>query len=370
MAINLASKASPKVLERFTQKSVVDGLFSKEYEWNGVNQVRVYSVNTLPLQDYDKTTVNGASRFGNLTEVADTYQEMSITKDKAFNGSIDKGNNTQQLQIKAAGRVLKRQTDEVLIPYRDKHDLKAIANGAGLMKVESNALTKSTIVEAIHTAAAAMSNELVPEDGRVLYIGQTLAIKLKLADEVLKLFQNTAEKAVVNGELGMLANLHVRIIPDSYLPKGVQFMIVKQNVAVSPTKIETMRVLNNQYIVDGAIVQGRLLHDCFVLGNRSNGIYVYTNGNSTAAYPNVVVNATTNVATVTATSDSNLSAYYTLDGSDPKTSSSKTSLTLTGNATTHTATGTVSDVPAGAKIRVYTYANNSLNSGVAYAVNE
>lgn len=358
MSINLASKASPKVLERFKLKSVVDGLFSNEYDWTGVHTVRVYSVNTLPLQDYDKTLVNGASRFGNLTEVADTYQEMSVEKDKSFNGVIDKGNNTQQLQIKAAGKVLKRQTDEVLIPYRDMYDLNALAQGAGLMKVDSTALSKNTIVEALMAASAEMSNRLVPMEGRVVYIGETLAIKLKLSDEILKLYGKTAEKVVVNGELGKVAGMHLRVVPDVYMPKGVVFMIVKKNVAVSPTKIETMRVLNNQYIADGAIVQGRLLHDCFVLGGRSDGIFVYSN--NCAHAPSVVI--ANNNATITATNATKV--YYTLDGSDPKTSSERQEATVASN------TATVQNIPKGATLRVYSTRAGYLNSGVVNTVNQ
>lgn len=357
MSINLASKASPKVLERFKIKSVVDGLFSSEYDWTGVHTVRVYSVNTLPLQDYDKTKVDGTSRFGALTEVADTYQEMSIEKDKAFNGVIDKGNNTQQLQIKAAGRVLKRQTDEVLIPYRDMYDLNALANGAGIMKYDTTALTKNTIVEALMAASAEMSNRLVPMEGRVIYIGETLAIKLKLSDEVLKLYSNTAEKAIVNGELGKIAGMHLRVVPDVYMPKGAVFMIVKKNCAVSPTKIETMRVLNNQYIADGAIVQGRLLHDCIVLGNRCDGIFVYSN--TCDHQPKVTI--ASNKATITATGATKV--YYTLDGTDPKTSSSKQEATVSSGS------ATVSDIPSGATIRVYATKTGSLNSGVVNATN-
>ena len=102
MAINLASKASPKVVERFKVGSMTEGLFTNDYEWTGVATVRVYSVDTLPLNDYDKTKVDGTSRFGALTEVGDTIQEMTVKDDKSFNGIIDKGNDTAQLQIKAA----------------------------------------------------------------------------------------------------------------------------------------------------------------------------------------------------------------------------------------------------------------------------
>ena len=101
MAINLAKRASDKVVERFRLGSCTEGIFSTRYKWTGVATVQVYSVDRLPLQDYDRAKEDG-SRFGKLTELGDTVQELTVSDDKAFNGSIDKGNNTSQLMIKAA----------------------------------------------------------------------------------------------------------------------------------------------------------------------------------------------------------------------------------------------------------------------------
>lgn len=271
MAINLASKASPKVVERFKLASCTEGIFSSQYDWTGVATVKVYTVDTLPLNNYNKTTTTG-SRFGNLTEVGDTVQEMTVTDDKAFNGAIDKGNNTAQLQIKAASKILRMQTDEVIIPYVDKYRLGKLAAGAGTVK-NSVALTKTNAIDTILNAGAAMSNLLVPKMGRVLYIGETEAIKIKLADQVVGV-DKLAEKTIVNGVIGTIDGMQVRIVPDSYMPENAVFMIVTKNCACAPKKIETYRILDQHPDIDGHVVQGRLLHDCFVFETKKNGIYL------------------------------------------------------------------------------------------------
>lgn len=271
MAINLASKASPKVVERFKMASCTEGIFSSEYDWTGVATVKVYTVDTLPLNTYNKSDTTG-SRFGTLTEVGDTVQEMTVTDDKSFNGAIDKGNNTAQLQIKAASKILRRQTDEVIIPYVDKYRLGKLAAGAGTVK-NSVALTKTNALDTILTAGAAMSNLLVPKSGRVLYIGETEAIKIKLADQVVGV-DKLAEKVIVNGVIGTIDGMQVRIVPDSYMPENAVFMIVTKNCACAPKKIETYRILDQHPDIDGHVVQGRLLHDCFVFETKKNGIYL------------------------------------------------------------------------------------------------
>lgn len=270
MAINLAKKASDKVCERFKLESVTEGIFSERYKWTGVASVQVYTVDNLPLQDYDKTKMSG-SRFGDLTEVGDTMQEMTVSDDKSFNGSIDKGNNTSQLMIKSASTILKRTTDEVIIPYVDKYRLGKLALGAGL-KGYSVSLTKANVLETIFGAGAEMSNALVPKKDRVIYIGETEAMKLKLSDQVTGV-DGIAEKAIVNGVCGTIDGAQVRIVPDDYMPENVVFMIIKKGCACAPKKIETYRIIEQDKDIDGAIVQGRFLHDCFVLDTMKNGIY-------------------------------------------------------------------------------------------------
>lgn len=272
MAINLAAKASDKVVERFKIGSCTEGLFTNKYKWTGVATVQVYSVDTLPLQDYDRTLTAG-SRFGALTEVGDTMQEMTVTDDKSFNGSIDKGNNTSQLMIKSASSILRRQTDEVLIPYVDKYRLNKLAAGAGLTYDMEEAFSKTTAIDHIMTAGIMMDNALVPKSNRVLYIGATAAKSVKLADEVIGT-DKLAVKSIVNGTCGTVDDTQVRIVPDTYMPTGVLFMIVRKGVAVAPKKIETFRIIEQDKDIDGAIVQGRMLHDCFVLDTLRKGICV------------------------------------------------------------------------------------------------
>lgn len=277
-AINLATKASERVVERFKLGSCTEGLFTNEYSWKGVRTVEVRSIDNLPLNDYNAVLTDGTSRFGTLYEVGDTVQTMTVSQDKSFNGIIDKANNTSVLMTKAAGKILRRETDEVLIPYVDKYRLQALYNQAGMgYFMGSTALTSSNIIEHIMKANAAMSNELVPDTGRVLYMGYTMAVNLKLASQVVGI-DKLGEQAIVNGVMGKVDKCQVRLVPDTYMPSGAFFMIVKTGVSCAPKKIETFRILDNVHIVDGSVVQGRLMHDCFVLNAKSAGVLVCAAG--------------------------------------------------------------------------------------------
>lgn len=284
---HFATKASPKVQEAFYKESLTEGIFSQEYDWTGVATVRIYSVDDLPMQDYDWDATSG-SRFGSLTELGDTVQELTVNQDKSFNGSIDKRNNTSELMIKAAGKVLARQTRNVIIPMVDKYRLAALAagngvtgfGGAGGGTIKYNvSLTKTNALETIMTHNSEMNDLLVPQKNRVLFIKESEFIKCKLADQIVgteATLQDVAKNIVVNGEFGKLDGLHIVPVPSSYMPQGVLYMIVAKNCAVSPKKIETMRILQDHPDIDGHVVQGRMLYDCFVLAKKANGILVAT----------------------------------------------------------------------------------------------
>ena len=239
------------------------------------------------MQDYDWDATSG-SRFGSLTELGDTIQELTVNQDKSFNGAIDKRNNTSELMIKAAGKVLARQTRNVIVPMVDQYRLAAIAAGNGVTGfggagggfIKYNiSLTKSNIIETIMTHNAELNNALVPTKNRVLFIKESEFIKCKLADQIVgteATLQEVAKNVIVNGEFGRLDALHIVPVPDSYMPDGVLYMIVTKGCCVSPKKIETMRVIADHPDIDGHVVQGRMLYDCFVLAKKANGILVAT----------------------------------------------------------------------------------------------
>lgn len=272
--INLAKAASPKVVERFKLESVVDGIFSHDYSWKGVRTVEVRSIDTVPLQDYNETKTDGTSRYGNMYEVGDTVQEMTVVPHKSIWGTIDKSNNDSVLQTKSAGRFLKRETDEVIIPYVDKFCLTRLAEKAGLGHfMGSTTLDYTNIVKQIFLANAKMSNAKVPKKGRVLYMGETLAVELKLSTQVIGI-DKLGEKAIVNGVMGKISDCQVRLVPDDYLPTGVHFMIVKTGCACAPKKINDFRILDGGWMINGKMVVGDLLHDCFVFNAKRQGILV------------------------------------------------------------------------------------------------
>ena len=279
MAINLITKVEPKVMERLYKESVTQGLFSKQFTFQGVRGIEVLSVDTVPLTKYDRETAIG-QRFGEVTELGDTKVAYNMEDEVKYNIGFDKAVNTDQYNIKTASSIISRQDREIVVPYRDKYRLQKLAEGAGLKKFNlSNELKRTSILETLFKARAELANNYAPMNKQVLYIGETNAIEMKLADQVIG-NDKIAETPIVNGTIGKLAGFQLRIVPDVYMPEGCAFLIVTKGSAWAPVKVKTSRVITDPEGFDGTLVQYHEYHDCFVNDARKNTIYA---GFTTAA---------------------------------------------------------------------------------------
>ena len=273
MAINLATKYSKKVADKFYIDSVILGKTSNEYDWDGVKTINVHTITTVAPGDY---TREGTSRYGTPTEVQDTMQTLTITQDKSVALTVDKGNNKQQNMIKNAGKVMNAELREQFIPMFDKYALAAWAGASGVQTGVDSSLTKSNIVEAIGKGIAAFVNKKVPLTNVYVAIGASQYAKLVNAPEFLNV-DKLAEKALENGVVGKVRRASIVEVPDDYLPSGVNFLMWKKECVLAPTQIKDMKIHEDAPGISGALLEVRWLYDAFVLNAKADGIYVSKN---------------------------------------------------------------------------------------------
>ena len=228
------------------------------------------------MTDY---TRSGTSRFGSLEELGDTVQELSLGKDRAFTYSIDKGNASEQYNVKQANSTLKREIDEVVTPEIDTYRLTQWAAGHGLsagfsvLSKVDGALDKDTIVEAIFTANATMSDNKVPMNNRVLFIPEMTYVKFRLADVVMGADGIAAEN-IRRRYKGTIDGVDVVTVPGSMFPTGMNFILKHKNATVDAMKLKTYNIHKDPVGVDGDVVEGRIIYDSFVLDSKCKGVYV------------------------------------------------------------------------------------------------
>ena len=268
MAVNLAQKYSPVVDERFTIGTVTNVAFNRDYDWVGVKTVHVYSVSTVPQVNYQRT---GANRYGTPTELQDTTQELTLTQDRAFTFTIDRGNDIDQMNVKGAARALRRQLDEISIPELDTYRIAQLSANAG--HIETAPATTANAYTLFLAAQEYMGNNKVPAAGRIAYLSYGYFNLLKLDQNFVK--QGDMSQAMLTtGVMGMVDGIPLIPVPASYLPVNTQFILVHPVAATSPVKLVEMQIHVNPPGISGNLVEGRIYHDTFVLANKKNAVYV------------------------------------------------------------------------------------------------
>ena len=268
MAINLASKYSSKVDERFKLSSLTQSAVNQDYDWVGVKTVNVYSIDIVALGNYTRT---GSNRYGTPNELGDSVQELTLSQDKGFTFTIDKGNESEQAGAKNAGVALRREIDEEVIPAIDIYRLSAICAGAGNVG-NSQTITKDNAYETFLTANSVLTDNKVPLTGRIAFVKASVYKFLKLDSSFIKA-SDMAQGMLITGQVGQVDGVAIIVVPGSYLPADVNFVITHRVATVAPNKLEEYKLHMDPPGISGALVEGRIIHDAFVLKNKEKAIY-------------------------------------------------------------------------------------------------
>lgn len=276
MAQNYAAAYQKTIDEVFSLASKTTGIINKGITLNylGVNAVSIYGIGTVAEGNYVRS---GSNRFGALAELDTTKQTFTLSQDKSFTYSIDRGNYEDSMMVTEAGSTLKRQIAKVCVPNTDIYRLTtleayAVANSqtatnTGTTTTSSTAFTKILDMQGI------LDNLFVPEEGRVLFVTPQVLSFLKLDANFTKASDIVAKK-LISGQQGEVDGVAVVKVPVSYVPSKTEYILVHEEVLVAPHKFDTYRILKEVQGVDGWVVEGRRYYDAFVPTNRGKALVV------------------------------------------------------------------------------------------------
>lgn len=326
MAVNLATKYAKELAQAFNQKSVVDGVACKDYEFTGVKNLKVYTAVSQELNDYKRT---GLNRYGEPKEAQDTVQDMIVEKDRSFSITIDKGNNSEQMGAKEASKILAIEMNEQAIPEMDRYALRKFIDYAGTVHEVSEEPNEDNIVKMISDAMVHMGNKKVPAEGRYIFIGWSYFGILRLSKQFIGV-ESLAKEALVKGAVGTFMGAQVVTVPDDYLMKNgkkAYFLIVYKNSVLQPKKVQDYFIKENPAGINGALIEGRFIYDAFVIGAKCAGVYAAVEKGCVQKAPTFAANG----ANLTVTSSGAAKIRVTLDGSDPRFSDSAVETTSGGS---------------------------------------
>ena len=270
--INLAQKYERKVDEAFKKASFTAPLVNNDYNFDGVDTIKIYRIPTVSLNDY---TRSGTSRYGSPDELQDEVDTYKLSTDKAFTFTIDKGNNQDQLNVKDAGRALKREIDQVIVPAQDKQVIAKIANAAVLNnQVGTGAISKSNAYEKFLDGQEVLDNKLVPTEGRVALVNTSFYKAIKLDSSFTKT-GDMATKLSYKGLVGEIDGVPVIKVPSSYMPSNCEFIITHPIATINPKKLTDYKIHRDPPGINGNLIEGRVRYDTFVLEGKKDAIYAH-----------------------------------------------------------------------------------------------
>lgn len=283
--VNYASVYAKAIDERFKHKSRVEPALNKDFQFEGVNSVTVLSIDTVPLENYQPS---GFNRFGDLKELGNGEQTLTIKQDKSFTFAIDRRSALSTNGMVAA-TALKRELDEVVVPSYDKYVLQKLydaangynpTSGVGANVITpSAAVTKDTAFHEFMQIQDVMENANVPVENITVFMDTRYYTMLKESGFVLD--SENGMNIHHSGNLGDVDGAKVIRIPTGYMPKdtngnslNVLAIAIASNLVIAPKKLEYYKMHVDPVGVNGWVVEGRVIYDCFVLNNKLPAIYV------------------------------------------------------------------------------------------------
>lgn len=270
MAMNLASKFSNKVDERFTAESYAHLVLGNAYDFNGVKTVSVYGVPTVAMTDYNRLA---SDRYGTPVDLQASVQHMTLSKDRGFTFVIDRGDLVQSQYVLEANKALSRQINEQWIPEYDTHVFSTLAAKASAMgNLSTTKPTKSNAYELFAAGQEHLGNHMAPDTGRVAICSYGYA-SLLMQDNAFVRYGDSSQKMLKTGIIGEIDGVTVKRVPSGRLPNGCSCILTHPYAAIGPKQLYEYKIHDNPPGVSGYKVEGRMIYDCFVLDNKVNGIY-------------------------------------------------------------------------------------------------
>lgn len=274
MSLTLSSAHLAVLDENFTLPSKTSELDNKDIkvDFEGRNAVTIRNWDVVDEVDYVR---DGVDRFGTLNELGGGTQTLTLSQDKGATWSIDTGNYKDTDMTADASSTIDRQIREVAVPNVDIYNLAVIhAYAVANSQVTTNTLSSSDAYSDFLVQTALLTDAKVPEEGRVVYMTESIYNLLRLDTNFTKACDD-AYRDLKTGVRTMINGVKVIVVPTSYLPANTGFLFTHAKAHKSVSKIEMARVLTEQRGIDGSVCEYRRYHDFFVLNNKGTAIRLH-----------------------------------------------------------------------------------------------
>ena len=275
MAVNLASKFEKKTSEALSAGRKTKMVTNQNWSWDGVNAINVYTLTDPTMGNYDVN--GGAARYGNATEVEDTVQTFTLSRDRAWTKTIDKSNYQDSMMVRKPGKYLAQATKNVTIPEIDTYIIAALVTAGDAASRDDIATDAATTAANAYTnfllINADISDKECPVEGRVALL--TPAYVNMLKQSTLLDSSDLSYKDKKSGVMGTIDGVKLVEVPSARFPANTDLVITHPSVCVAPEKLVDYTLHKNPVGVSGDVLEYRHRYDAFIDTNRVNCIGIH-----------------------------------------------------------------------------------------------
>jgi hypothetical protein len=284
VGINLASRFQDKTSDLLKAKKKSTRFTNNDWEWDGVNAIIVTTLTDPTIVDYNAN--GGANRYGNPTEVEDTQQTWTLTRDRAWTKTMDKKNQQDAMMLRKPGKYLAQVTKNKMVPEIDAYIFQVIATAGALAGTTTGGVVgdrDDIVSDAATSASNAYSNFLsitanmrdleCTEEG--LVAGMTAAYYNFLKQSGYIVASEKSAGKLESGDLGEVDGVGLITVPSSRMPStsgAIDLIIAHPSATVAPEKLVDYTLHKNPPGISGDLLEYRHRYDGFVDANKLQNI--------------------------------------------------------------------------------------------------
>jgi hypothetical protein len=253
----------------------------------GANVVKVMKLDMVGLGNYSRT---GGYPAGDL---AATWETLTLATERGRAFSLDRMDNEEMLGL-VLGNLIREWMRLYVAPELDAYRFSKYASWSSISQVATPVtLTASTVLAALDVATGQLNADEVPEDGRLLFVSDTVQTFLDQA--VSRMYGNDA---AISTRVNTYNGMPVIMVPQTRFYKGItldagsssgaggysktsstgrdiNFMMIHPSALLQVVKLNQVKYFSPEVnqLSDGHLWQYRLYHDAFVHDNRVDGVY-------------------------------------------------------------------------------------------------
>lgn len=307
---------------------------TNDLDTNGVSFVSRKTVK-LPKISFSGSTMGTITRGSSLTQ-------MEVTLDyEAYTLSQDKGNKIKVdiMDIEEGGvniiQYANRYVRDIVVPEVDKYRLGVLVSGVSSSTSSAAAVTASNSFDVLSDAEDTMVDNEAPFAGSVVYCKKSYYGYLKKSTDFTRFITTDTWTGAIKNQVKMFDEAKVQPIPAARWPyANVNFIVANPLAVIAIVKHNESKFWERVPGERSSQIDYDMYHDCFVISEKSKGIYVQWEKPDAPDLTAAATFATSQVVTM-ATNTVGAKIYYTDDATAPTAAATEytTPITLTATKT-------------------------------------